>query len=344
MLHVCDFLFNFANAKEDIKKTHEMIIVEGNMDAIMLSAKGIKNVVALMGVAISNEQIAEIKKLRVKVIVMLDNDNAGESATLDVGDKLLTNGIETKVVRLSGAKDPDEYIREYGLDALKNNLKEAPSYLDFKLNYLKSDKDLQNIADVVKYIKEVLHSLAHYDDLTKEMIINKLSENYHLDKEVLKQNLGSLKPVVKPKEPKVEASKAKTKYDIAAKSILYAMMNDSKYIRIYKENLGYFKNKSERIIASEIVYYNNTYNGINMADFLSFMEGREDIYPFLMEIIHENEEQELNIDEFNNWIAVVIKELKKAEINDLKKQMQQEMDVNKKMEILAKLAELKKEV
>ena len=52
------------------------------MDAIKMSAKGFKNVVALMGVALSNEQIDILKRLKVPVILMLDNDNAGEDATI----------------------------------------------------------------------------------------------------------------------------------------------------------------------------------------------------------------------------------------------------------------------
>lgn len=337
-------LFNFYNAKNSIKNAHEIIIVEGNMDAIMLSARGIKNVVALMGVAISNEQIKEIKKLKANVILMLDNDSAGESATLDVGEKLVINGLETRVVRLNGAKDPDEYIRQFGLESLINNLKQAPKYLDFKLNYLKAGKDLQNIPDVVKYVKEVLSSLSNYDDLTKEMVLTKLSENYHIDKDILKKNLNLSQSKKILNETSSPVTKFKTKYDIAASSILYAMMNDSKYIRIYKENLGYLKKKIERIIASEIVYYNSSNKMMNLADFLTYIQSKEDIYPYVMEIINDNSNIELSTIEFNKWLTVIIKELKKDEIRDLKQQIQQEMDINKKMEMLAKLTELKKEV
>lgn len=80
------------------------------MDAIKLSAKGFKNVVALMGVALSIEQIDILKRLKVPVILMLDNDNAGEDATVKDGENLVNSGIDTRVVRLSGAKDPDEYL------------------------------------------------------------------------------------------------------------------------------------------------------------------------------------------------------------------------------------------
>ena len=103
-----NILFNYHRAKDTIKFNKEMIIVEGNMDAIRLYISGIKNVVALMGTALTKEQIAIIKKLRCKVILMLDNDNAGEKATFDNSNLLEKEKIEVNVVRLTGEKDPDE--------------------------------------------------------------------------------------------------------------------------------------------------------------------------------------------------------------------------------------------
>ena len=105
-----NILFNFHNARNYIREKKQAILVEGNMDAIKLSAKGIKNVIALMGVALSKEQIIILKKLNVPIILMLDNDSAGLNATFKNGELLRKNGIEVLVVRLKDAKDPDEYI------------------------------------------------------------------------------------------------------------------------------------------------------------------------------------------------------------------------------------------
>ena len=337
-----NILFNYANAKRAIREKGEIIIVEGNMDAIMVSAKGIKNVVALMGVALSNEQIKEINKLKARVVLMLDNDEAGLEATKKVGQKLVENNIDTFVVRLNGAKDPDEYIRTFGIDALNDNIKHAQSYLDFILNALKANKDLQNIQDVVKYIKEVLQQVSSLDALTKDTIISNLSREYQLDKNILMQNLKEKPQEVKEKKEEKVISKP-SKYSLASEKILYAMMCDSKYIRIYKEKLGYFKEKIERIIASEIVYYNNNHNGINLADFNTYIYDKDEIRDKVMAIIARND-GDITTDEVNKCIDVVLQELKKDEIESLKKQLKGETDINKKMEILAKITEIKKEV
>ncbi len=337
-------LFNYHNAKKMIREANEVIVVEGNMDAIMLSSKGLKNVVALMGVALSNEQINELKKMRVPVVLMLDNDNAGLEATKELGQKLIDAQIPTKVVRLTGAKDPDEYIRAFGMEALKENIAQASSYIDFKLNYLQENKNLQTIPDVVKYVKEVLASIGNVDDLTKDMVISNLSTKYNLDKELLKANLKNAGSEPVSHQPVRDKKISKSKYERATDYILYAMMLDSKYIRIYKERLGYLKNKIERIIFSQIVYYNNSYNDINIADFTSFIQDNEEINAKVMDIIAENQVNEVNMTEFNKCIDVIHAELKKEEIKKLKTMLQNELDVNKKVEILAKIAEMKKEV
>ena len=127
-----NILFNYHNARQSIREEKKVIVVEGNMDAIKLSASGIKNVVALMGVALSKEQIDVLKKLKVPIILMLDNDSAGLEATVKNGDELQKYDLDIRVVRLTDAKDPDEYIRSKGLAALKDNIEHATNYLDFK--------------------------------------------------------------------------------------------------------------------------------------------------------------------------------------------------------------------
>ena len=126
-------LFNYHNARKSIREEKCVIVVEGNMDAIKLSASGIKNVVALMGVALSKEQIDVLKKLKVPIILMLDNDSAGLDATIKNRDLLNASDCDVRVVRLTDAKDPDEYIRTKGVDALKDNISHALKYIDFKL-------------------------------------------------------------------------------------------------------------------------------------------------------------------------------------------------------------------
>lgn len=122
------------------------------------------------------------------------------------------------------------------------------------------------------------------------------------------------------------------------------MMQDSLYISIYKNRLGYFKEKDERTLASEIVYYNTVHNNINIADFISYITPEENITNFVSEIISENNNTVISLEEFNSCVDVILKILKKDEIQELKEKIKNEFDVNKKLELITKLTNLKKEV
>ena len=338
-------LFNYHNARNAIRETKTVVVVEGNMDAITLSAKGIKNVVALMGVAMSQVQIDTLKKLNVPIILMLDNDAAGLDATLKNGELLRKAGIDTRVVRLSGAKDPDEYIRAKGVDALKDNIKHAISFLDFLLEHLKQDLDLNNITDLKKYINSIISHINYEDDLTKQLIISKISKDYLIDEQILigELNINPRKEVVK-KEEKREVIPKVSKYHKAVSKILYMMMLDNKYITIYKNKLGYFKEKIERVVASEIVYYNSEHGNINIADFITYITNNEELSDYVSNIISENKNTSESVSEFNDCVDAVLKILKKDEMDELVEKIKKELDMNKKMELMTRLTEIKKEV
>lgn len=336
-------LFNYHNALRYIKEQRQVIIVEGNMDAIKVSASGIKNVIALMGVALSSEQIMVLKKLRVPIILMLDNDAAGLDATVKLGELLEKSGLEVLVVRLSGAKDPDEYIEAFGVPAFEEVIKHALKFLDFKLEYLKQNKDLHNMEDLIKYLKEVIESVKDKDDLTKEVIITKISKDYEVDASVLRKALGKennssshLPPV------EVQVPQKKSRYSLATDKILFGMMDNPAYISIYKNRLGYFKEKIERMLASEIVYYNNEHGSINAADFTNFIRDSKELYEKVNFLVSSNIERGITEEEFNNCIDIVLDEYLKSEIREIKEKIKNELDVNKKIALIAKLTELKK--
>lgn len=336
-------LFNYHNAKNYIRDRKSVIVVEGNMDAIKMSAKGFKNVVALMGVALSNEQIDILKRLKVPVILMLDNDNAGEEATIKNGESLINSGVDTKVVRLSGAKDPDEYLEKFGIDAMQNNIDKAIKYIDFKIECLKKDKDLSNMEDLITYVKEVINSINGEDDLTKEIILSKISKDYAIDIDILKSNLKTeVKKDVKKEETQEVRDKKLTKYQKASHKVLYYMLMDSKYINLYKNTLGYFKERIERVLASEIVYYESNNGNIDVADFTTTIMGSEDEYEFLQIILSENGNTSVSDEEFNSCVKAILDIYKKDEIIKIKGLIASELDQTKKEELVKKLIDLKR--
>lgn len=343
-----DILFNYHRAKDAVRLEKKLILVEGNMDAIRMYKSGIKNTVALMGTSLTSFQIKEIKKMRVPVILMFDNDDAGFLATYQNGVLLEKEHIQVLVVRLSGEKDPDEYIIKNGVDAIKENIKNAVSFLEFKLSYYKKNKNLQDSEELVRYIKEVLNGMKESEDtILKEITLKKLSEDCGLSIEILKEELEKIEvkvPSVSFKEKEMSSTPTKkTKYTDGVFHILYFMMNDPMYIKMYKSKLGFLDNPNYRGIANEIVAYYESHKAINFADFLTYIETSK-LKKEMLEIIQSIKDENMSETIMDEYINSVKKIIKNQEIKKLKIKLKEEMDSNKKLQIAKRIQELKKEV
>ncbi len=348
-----DIIFNYYNAKNPIRENKYAILVEGNMDAIRIYSSGIKNVLALMGTAITNEQVDILKKLRVPIILMLDNDEAGANATIKVGDELTKNNVLCKVVRLEGAKDPDEYIVKYGIEKFREVIKNSLNYFDYKLIYLKENKNLNNTEELITYVKDVLKMLDNADNLTKEITLKKLSDEYHLDYETLKKeaNFKEEKKEIKEIKANVKKINSKDKYRICVDNILYYMMSDAKYLTIFNKKLGFLREKEERDLITEIEYYIDKYKKINLADFLSYIENDDNLKVLVNNITNRVNFEDLDDKIFLDYINALDNIIKKDNIKEIKQKINTSTDINEQLEsinkqiaISKKMLEVKKEV
>lgn len=336
-----ELLYNYHNAKDYAKREKFILVVEGFMDAIRLSANGIKNVIALMGTSLTSNHIDLLKKLRVKVILCLDNDDAGLTATINNGMMLIKNNVDVGIIRLSGSKDPDEYILKNGIDSFKNLLKEPISYFEFRINSLKKNRNLNNPVELAGYINEVIDILKDVDDpILKEITINEIANNYKIDISLLKERISWEKEKIPNVKPRVEKVKHDHQDEVAMR-ILYYMMNDQKYVNLYKKKLGYITDEKLRIIANEILYYSGIHNKIDVADFITYMSDKDN-FKVVTEIVGMNMQEELSEENMLEYITSYYRLMVKKQINDLKIQMKNEMDVNKKLEIGKRITELKK--
>jgi DNA primase len=276
---------------------------------------------------------------------MLDNDDAGELATVNNGEELLKNNIDLHVVRLSGEKDPDEYILKEGIEAMKDNINHAISFYEFKTKYYKKNKDLSNPEDLAEYINQVLKEINLMKDPVKqETELNRLSSDYNISKEVLRSKLDNILPVKEIKEDvnRIDTKK-KTAYTISSEKILYFMMNGSEYIKEYQAKLGFFNEEIYRNIANEIVYFSEKNNGINVADFVTYIEDK-DIKDKVKEIVSESFEDNVSVKVMDDYIVSLNKITTKNEIERLRSLMREELDVDKKTKLAMQIAELKKDV
>lgn len=332
--------YNYDKCRLEALKSKSVILVEGQMDAIRVYTSGFKNVIASMGTAITSNHISLLKKLNAKVILMMDNDNAGEKSTILNGEELIKNNIEVSVVRLTGEKDPDSFILKNGADAFRDALKGEISFFDFKLRYLKKDKNLNKADELAEYINKIIDELNKSDDdILKSVTINKIAEDYNIDKRILEGKLVKITPridsvVVKRKRPKLN------QYHQAAEAILYLMMNDPKFIRKYKIELNYFPEEKYKLIANDILAYKEINGEFDIADFMTYindLEYKEDIYRILNDY-----QDKILPEEFDNFVAIINKWIRESKIDKLKEQLKNETDVKKQEELNDLIIKIKK--
>ena len=137
-------LYHYHIAKEECRKAHSVIVMEGFMDVIRASTIGINNTVALMGTALTKEQVALLKRLSNNIILCLDGDDPGQKAMLSIGDHLLEQGIEVKIIKLPNPDDPDTYILKNGKDRFVGLVESAINFSDFKFQRLRENVDFRS--------------------------------------------------------------------------------------------------------------------------------------------------------------------------------------------------------
>ena len=134
-----DQLYGIDLAKESIRKKDAAILVEGFFDVISLEQAGFHNVVANQGTALTANQIKKLVKFTTnkKIYLCLDTDEAGQKATdaaaKTIAETLANHDYELRVIKVPGGKDADEYIKEHSLESFEEIVRNAPYYLDHKI-------------------------------------------------------------------------------------------------------------------------------------------------------------------------------------------------------------------
>lgn len=334
-----EILYNYHRAKDYIRQKDEVIIVEGFLDVIRLYTVGIKNVVAMMGTAVTSKQANLIKRLSKNVILMFDGDSAGEKATESASKELLNIGVTPKVVRLEENLDPDEYILKYGQNKIIGKLENPKSITEFKLSYYKKGKNLEVLVDQADYINTVINSLNEIeDDILREITLNKISEESKIDINLLRSKLQPNK-VVKTELKETKMPKI-NKYEKAQMYLLYYMLNNKEVVNLYAKKVKYIPNEEYRRLARFIYQFCQENNYVNEADLISVINN--DILESVLKRIQILDLKEsYTLDEINDYIDTINEFNIKSEIKRLNEELKNEADFSKQREILMKIVELR---
>lgn len=340
-----EVFYNINNAINEIKKKREIVITEGFMDTIRMSSIGYKNVVAIMGTAFTEKHLEKIKKWKCKVILNLDQDDAGVKGTIEAGETLLKNNIDTEVIVFDDYKDSDEFIKNKGSDSFKIAYDNRVSFIDFKLKYLKRKRNMKDAVEKAKYIKEAVLALNDLDSqILIDLKIKDIAEEFGISESDIRNEIKLNKKMA---IRSIEEPKKVTRYDKYDKSelrILYLMLNYEDVILYFENTLGYLIQDDRSLLAYKIIEFRNDYGYYNYSDFVDYISDNEKLMNVLKEVMKYHNNEDYTMEELDDYINTIKMYSIKKRIDTLKIEMSETFDVNKKIEIAKKIENINKEV
>ena len=190
--HKSKVLYGIYYAKQAIAKENNCYLVEGYTDVIQLHQKGIENVVASSGTALTAEQIRLINRLAPNITVLFDGDAAGLRASLRGIDLILEAGMNVRVCTFPEGEDPDSFAREHSTVEIKEYLeKHSRDFIQFKASLLYEEthddpiKKADTIRDIVNSISKIpdrikrevyIQECARLMDISEQVLFNTLAQ------------------------------------------------------------------------------------------------------------------------------------------------------------------------
>lgn len=341
-----EMLYHYHIAKEECRVKKSVIVMEGFMDVIRASTIGIRNTVALMGTALTKEQIALLKRLSPNIILCLDGDDPGVHATLSIGEELLEQGIEPKVISLPNPEDPDSYILKNGEDKFKALIENSLHFSDYKIAKLKEKVNFKSDEETAEYINSVLKETSKITDQIRiEVILKRLAKEFDIGYNTLEMRLKDLSQAKKIQQtPNIiipHKIRSKDKYIKAMEQVIYFMFyNDFVITQAEREHLV-FATEEMRILCSEIIYYYNKYGKVNIADFYTYIQDKESILKLFNEIIAGEYLEKTTKEDLLLYFKVIREYGKNQEIKRLTNLMKKEINPLEQAKIVEKIRKLR---
>ena len=356
------FGLNVAKKGQDTKR--RLLIVEGYMDVISLHQRGITNVVAPLGTALTQQQGWLLRKTSEQIILSFDSDEAGLKAKIRAVDILQNMGCDIRILQMEGAKDPDEYIIKYGNARFQSLVDKALSIIEFKVKLLKKDLDLNSTNDKIKFLNEIAKLISKVDNnIEKEVYIEKISKEYEISKEAIYAEVNKLtyenkqgekvldkaKPVVR--HINIQKNEVSETVKRRENTVLAILLNgDLNVYKIIKQNISKedFKDEINKKIAEklyeELEKGNSNINGIldelgeeeqnHVTEILADDYEIEDVEKAIDDVLRSYEKDKLN----NKKISI----LETLENKELNLTQEQKNKLGKELsDIINRLAKMK---
>ena len=186
-------LYGLSETRNAIRQAGLALVVEGYTDLLSLVQRGIPNVVASAGTALTAEQSQVLGRYAPEVVLVFDGDSAGSSAAQRAIEVLLSTGLSARVVSLPLGHDPDSFVQEKGPEALLTAVDSAQPVLDFYLEQLAQQCDLSTVQGKARAIEAFKPMIAGSQDaVLRDLMMRDVAQRLGVDEQALRQEVQRL--------------------------------------------------------------------------------------------------------------------------------------------------------
>ena len=316
-----NIIYNYANAKKTARLDGYCYLLEGFMDVIALYRAGVKSAVALMGTALTMQQVNLLKRLNVEIRLCLDSDNPGQMATLKAIELFDKSNVKYRIVRRSnGPKDADEILDKYGKENLIKWLNILIDKVQFAMNYFSRTNPLNTIDERKRFILDFLPFLKNVNsELELEEYIVNIAKITNFDRKVIANALEKYKKNNTHEEnanitldihPERKALK---RLQLTERMFVYQMLYSKKALEFYKDKDVPLSNEIFSKIASYIMEYYRNHENMTINDLINSVAQSGDkekdvIVSSITELSFENRYPECSNDLLNELYSIIQKE------------------------------------
>lgn len=342
-------LYGLNYAKKNITKD-QLVLVEGYMDVISLNQKGVLNVVATLGTALTREQGMLLKRYAKEIIISYDGDDAGQKAAEKAVDILQSCDLDTKVLLLPDKLDPDEYINNYGLEGYIDKKNTALDSIEYKILKLKEKYNTSTMDGRIHFTKDISKYLSTIEnEIEVETYINKIVKDMEISKQAIKKEINNVnnsknRNNIKANYSREKKLNTKNAYESTQEKVLKLFIKDSMYYHQCKHHfdIEFFSDGIYRLLAEYIINNLEKNEKIEPATFISTIED-EKIVKIASSIFTTHEDNE-EVQDINSYLNTLKRFKLQNDLSKLQEKMIQTDITEEKNIIFYKIIDKKKQL
>ena len=178
-------LYGLYQTKEKIRESNRIILVEGYTDFLSIRAAGISDAAATSGTALTKGQARLARRFADNAFLLYDGDSAGQKAAVRAAIVLLGEGFEVKVAQLPDGSDPDSFVREKGVEKLREVISNALSFVDFRMGIIR-DEEMSSSTLKARTARNIVEEIIELDDeLVKGALLKDFASRLGVEEELL---------------------------------------------------------------------------------------------------------------------------------------------------------------